>query len=170
MKNGVGQPVTRKEDPKFLMGRGRYVDDIDLPDLAYGFVLRSIHANAKIKSINTNEAKALPGVIGILTGDDYASDGLGVIHAEINPNLLKGEAVQHPHPALVREYVKCVGAPVAFVVAETQSMAKDAAEIIEIDYEILELSDGSVQKLNWKYTIVWGGMKNNVSFTYGGGC
>ena len=65
MKNGVGQPVTRKEDPKFLMGRGRYVDDIDLPDLAYGFVLRSIHANAKIKSINTNQAKALPGVIGI---------------------------------------------------------------------------------------------------------
>ena len=89
MKNGVGQPVTRKEDPKFLMGRGRYVDDIDLPDLAYGFVLRSIHANAKIKSIDTKEAKALPGVIGILTGDDYASDGLGVILRKLTLICLK---------------------------------------------------------------------------------
>ena len=169
MKNGVGQPVTRKEDPKFLMGRGRYVDDIDLPDLAYGFVLRSIHANAKIKSIDTKEAKALPGVIGILTGDDYASDGLGVIHAEINPNLLKGEAIQYPHAALVREYVKCVGAPVAFVVAETQSIAKDAAEIIEIDYEILESVTDLSKVRSGNTPIVWEGMKSNVSFTYGMG-
>ena len=151
------------------MGRGRYVDDIDLPDLAYGFVLRSIHANAKIRSINTKEAKALPGVIGILTGDDYASDGLGIIHAEINPNLLKGEAIQYPHAALVREYVKCVGAPVAFVVAETQSIAKDAAEIIEIDYEILESATDLSKVRSGNTPIVWEGMKSNVSFTYGMG-
>ena len=74
MKFGIGQPVTRKEDPKFLTGRGRYDDDIELPNMTYGYVLRSIHANAKINSLDATSAKGAPGVISVLTGDDYAAD------------------------------------------------------------------------------------------------
>ena len=91
MKFGIGQPVTRKEDPKFLTGRGRYVDEIELPDMTYGYVLRSIHANAKINSIDVTSAKGAPGVISVLTGDDYAADGIGSISCvSINPMLSKG--------------------------------------------------------------------------------
>ena len=122
MKFGIGQPVTRKEDPKFLTGRGQYVDDIDVPNLAFGYLLRSLHANAKINSIDVGAAKEASGVIAVLTGEDYAADELGNIECEsINPMLSRGEPQLRPHPALVKDVVKCVGAPVVFVVAENMA-------------------------------------------------
>ena len=168
MKFGIGQPVTRKEDPKFLMGRGRYVDDIELPNMTHGYVLRSIHANARINSIDVNSAKNSPGVISVLTGEDYAADEIGSITCDsINPMLSKGEPQLRPHPALVKDVVKCVGAPVAFVVAETLVQAKDAAELIQIDYEILP-SVTSVSSVREKEApIVWEGTEDNISFTFG---
>ena len=88
MNYGIGQPVPRKEDPKFLTGRGQYVDDINVPNLAFGYVLRSLHANAKINSIDVGAASEAPGVIVVLTGEDYATEGLGNIECDsINPML-----------------------------------------------------------------------------------
>ena len=102
MKFGIGQPVTRKEDPKFLTGRGRYVDDIELPNMTHGYVLRSIHANAIINSIDVNSAKTSPGVISVLTGEDYAADEIGSITCDsINPMLSTCEPQLRPHPALI---------------------------------------------------------------------
>ena len=77
IKSGIGQPVARLEDPRFLMGRGRFVDDITLPDQGYGFVLRSPHAHARIRAIDTRAAKAAPGVLAVLTAADAEADGLG---------------------------------------------------------------------------------------------
>ena len=85
MQFGVGQPVPRTEDPKFLMGQGQYVDDINLHDQLYGYVLRSPHAHADIKSIDTAAAEAAPGVQLVLTGKDVAADGIGAIHCHVPP-------------------------------------------------------------------------------------
>ena len=139
MKFGIGQPVTRKEDPKFLMGQGRYVGDIDMLNIAQAFILRSPHANARIISVDVSAAQEAPGVILILTGEDYASSGLGSMACHsINPMLTGGQAaIQRPHGALVKDVVKCVGARVALIIAETLEQAKDASELIEIDYETL---------------------------------
>ena len=75
MKFGIGQPVPRKEDPRLLTGKGRFVDDVELARISYGYVLRSPHAHAAITSMDTSNAKAAPGVLQVLTGDDYAADG-----------------------------------------------------------------------------------------------
>ena len=78
---GVGQPVRRSEDRRFLTGRGRYADDINLPGQAYGFVVRSPHAQAQIASLDVGAAAAAPGVVAVLTGADFAADGIGSIPA-----------------------------------------------------------------------------------------
>src|SRR5262245_65827185 len=77
-KYGIGQPVLRFEDPRLLQGRGRYINDVNLPGQAYAVFLRSPHAHAKIISIDTAAAKAMPGVVAVFAGADYAADGLGM--------------------------------------------------------------------------------------------
>ena len=170
MKFGIGQPVTRKEDPKFLTGRGRYVDDIELPDMTYGYVLRSIHANAKINSIDAANAKDAPGVISVLTGEDYASDGLGTINCgTINPMIVRGQPKLRPHPALLQDEVKCVGAPLALVIAESLPEAKDASEMIKVDYDILPSVTSVREARNADAPIVWDGIDDNLAWTFGMG-
>jgi carbon-monoxide dehydrogenase large subunit len=168
MKFGIGQPVTRKEDPKFLTGQGRYVGDIELSNMAYGYVLRSPYANAKINSIDVRSAKKASGVISILTGEDYANSGYGDIACGTMMPMLMGGGVgvQRPHGALVRDVVKCVGAPVVFIVAETLEQAKDASELIKIDYEAMPAATSTAQARSGKAPIVWENTNNNISFTY----
>lgn len=138
MQFGVGQPVPRTEDPKFLMGQGQYVDDINLHGQVYGYVLRSPHAHALIKSIDTSAAEAAPGVQLVLTGKDRATDGVGEIHCHVPPMAFGGPPSPTPaHPILVTDRVRCVGDCVAFVVADTANQAQDAAELIVVDYESL---------------------------------
>ncbi|MBT3991757.1 MAG: xanthine dehydrogenase family protein molybdopterin-binding subunit [Rhodospirillaceae bacterium] len=168
MKFGIGQSVRRKEDPKFLTGRGRYVGDIEMPNMAYGYVLRSPHANAQIISIDASKAQDAPGVIAALTGEDYTAAGYGDIACHTMMPMLTGgkEGVQRPHGALVRDVVKCVGAPVAFVIAETLEQAKDAAELIEIDYEAMPAVASTAAARGDEAPLVWEGTEDNVSFTY----
>ena len=168
MKFGIGQPVTRKEDPKFLMGQGRYVGDIDMLNIAQAFILRSPHANARIISVDVSAAHEAPGVILILTGEDYASSGLGSMACHtINPMLTGGQAaIQRPHGALVKDVVKCVGARVALIIAETLEQAKDASELIEIDYETLPSVASTEQARSGDAPLVWEGTDNNLSFVY----
>ena len=168
MKFGIGQPVPRKEDPRFLTGRGQYVGDFRFPDEAHAFVLRSPHASARIVSLKTEAAKELPGVLAVLTGEDYKAAGLGTITcATMFPFLMGGkEGVQRPFGALVSGDVKCVGAPVAFVIAETVEIAKDAAELIEIEYAALPSACRTDEAARPEAPRVWDDADDNEAFTF----
>ena len=135
---GIGAPVRRKEDQRFVTGQGRYVDDLNRPGQAHAYFLRSPHAHAAIKSIDTNAAKAMPGVLAVFTGDDLTADKIGglicgwMIHSKDGTPMKAG-----PHPALAQGKVRYVGDHVAVVIAETLVQAKDAAEAITVDYGLL---------------------------------
>ncbi|HEU6440911.1 MAG TPA: xanthine dehydrogenase family protein molybdopterin-binding subunit, partial [Microvirga sp.] len=135
---GIGAPVRRKEDQRFVTGQGRYVDDFNRPGQTYAYFLRSPHAHARIRSIDTGPAKIMPGVVAVLTGDDLAADKIGglicgwMIHSKDGSPMKAG-----PHPALAQGKVRYVGDHVAVVIAETLAEAKDAAEAIVVDYEVL---------------------------------
>ncbi len=137
-KFGIGQAVRRVEDQRFLQGLGRYVDDISLPGLCHGVTVLSPHAHARIKRVDVAKAKAAPGVLAVLTGADAVNEKLGSFTAHLMPEDF-GAPKGHRtfQPVLVAETVRFVGDRVAFVVAETLPQARDAAELIEIDYEPL---------------------------------
>ncbi|HEX6842070.1 MAG TPA: xanthine dehydrogenase family protein molybdopterin-binding subunit [Stellaceae bacterium] len=135
-KFGIGQPVSRIEDPKLLRGAGRYTDDINIADQAYAVMVRSRQAHGVIRAIDTAEAKRMPGVLGVYTGADMAAAGYGAIKPGIVvPNRDGSPMRAPPRPALPSTHVHFVGEALAFVVAETASAAKDAAEAVvcEID-------------------------------------
>src|ERR687898_586078 len=135
---GIGAPVRRKEDQRFVTGQGRYVDDFNRPGQAHAYFLRSPHAHAAIRSIDTGPAMIMPGVIAVFTGDDLAADKIGglicgwMIHSKDGSPMKAG-----PHPALAQGKVRYVGDHVAVVIAETLAQAKDAAEAIVVDYDVL---------------------------------
>ena len=137
-KFGIGQPVRRVEDQRFLTGQGRYVDDIVLPGMAHGCNVLSPHAHAKIKKIDVSKAKAAPGVLLVLTGADAVADKIGALTSHLMPEDF-GAPKGHRtfQPLLVADRVRHVGDRVAFVVAETLAQARDAAELVEVDYEPL---------------------------------
>jgi carbon-monoxide dehydrogenase large subunit len=145
----VGQPIRRKEDRRLLTGNGHFTDDIAVPHQAYAVILRSPHAHARIRTIDTRAAKALPGVLAVLTGADYAADGLkpmqhgpsGADHFEITkPAFGPDEMPFGPppgQPPIAEGKVRFVGEAVAYAIAETLDAARDAAESIDVDYEML---------------------------------
>ncbi len=135
---GIGARVVRKEDKRFITGRGRYTDDMSVPGMHYAAFVRSPHAHAKIRSIDTSAAKAMPGVVGVLTGEEIAADGIG--------NIICGWAIKSKngapmkmgaYPALAKETVRYVGQPFAVVVAGTGGQARDAADAVVMDWEEL---------------------------------
>src|ERR1044072_1837141 len=137
-KFGVGQPVLRKEDDTLLRGKGKYTDDFSLPGQAYAWMVRSSHAHGIIKRIDTTAAKAMPGVLGIWTGADFASAGYGPYTCGLPLKNRDGTPLlQTNRTALMSDKVRYVGDPVAFVVAETLAQARDAGEAIELEMEPL---------------------------------
>jgi carbon-monoxide dehydrogenase large subunit len=138
MKFGIGQPVRRYEDLRLITGRGRYTDDVTLPLMTQAFVLRSPVAHAHIKHIDTAAARRMPGVLFVATGEDVRADGLGDIPCAV-PLTNRDGTPRHdtPRPVLAFGKVRHVGQPVALVVAETLTQARDAAEAIEVAYEQL---------------------------------
>ncbi|MFO1160415.1 MAG: xanthine dehydrogenase family protein molybdopterin-binding subunit [Reyranellaceae bacterium] len=138
MKFGIGQPVRRFEDVRLLTGKGRFQDDQALARQAYAVFVQSPHAHAAIRSVSTEVASRAPGVIAVLTGADYAADGLGMPKAAMPRKKRDGSPMFAPQrPALVVDRVRYVGDPVAMVIAHTLEEAKDAAELVEVDYEPL---------------------------------
>ncbi len=143
--NGVGQAVRRKEDARFLIGEGSYGDDQTLPNLAHAVLVRSPHAHARIRAIDSAAAKQAPGVLIVLTGADFIADGLqpiphnpGVTGApDVVVRLRMAAPIGTPDYPMPADKARFVGEPVAMVVAETIEQAKDAAELVEIDYEAL---------------------------------
>src|SRR5271169_1207459 len=134
--NTIGQSIRRKEDYRFLVGAGQYTDDVNPPNHTHVFFLRSPHAHAKLRKIDTAKAKAAPGVVAIYTAADLTGvNGLpcGWLITGSDGQPMK----EPPHPVLALGKVRYVGDPVAMVVAETPAEAKDAAELIEVDYDVL---------------------------------
>ena len=134
----VGQSVKRKEDARFLTGAGQFTDDVVLPGQTHAYFLRSPHAHAKIKSINTTRARSAPGIVGVFTGEDLAAAKVGGLPCgwlitDVNSQPMK----EPPHPPLAQGKVRYVGDHVAVVIAETMHQARDAAEMVEVDYEVL---------------------------------
>ncbi len=117
---GIGQPLRRVEDRRFLTGRGNYIDDLTLPRQAHAYMLRSPHAHAAIRGLDTAAAIAAPGVLAVYTGDDLAADGLGTIPCLSVPTSRDGTpAATPPRPAIASGRVRHVGDTVAMVVAES---------------------------------------------------
>jgi len=138
MKFGIGQSVRRVEDQRFITGRGRYVDDINLPHQCYAVVVYSPHAHARIRGVDPGKAKAAPGVLCVLTGADAVAEKLGAITPFLMPEMLGApKGYRTFWPVLVHDKVRFVGERVALVVAETEAQARDAAELVAVDYEPL---------------------------------
>ncbi len=168
--NGIGAPVPREDDRRLLTGGGRYLDDIAFEGLARGVVLRSPRAHARIAAIDTAEAARMPGVLAVLDGRDWQADGHGCLPCEDMATRPDGTPMTDPpRPALVRDRVRFVGDPVAFVVAETEDLARDAAERIAIDYEPLPsvvTIDGALAE---GAPAVWPFCPGNVAFAHNEG-
>ena len=167
MKFGVGQPVSRTEDPRFLKGEGRYVDDIALPGEVHGYVLRSPHAAARIRSIDAEAARAAPGVVLVLTRADIEAEGIDGIPHFIPPMAFGAPMPKFSplHPILAGDRVRHVGTPVAFVVAETLDEARDAAESIVVDYESLPSATAPGRATAPGAPAVWDEAPGNIWFT-----
>jgi len=164
-KFGIGQPVPRVEDPRFITGRGRYVDDIELPQQCHGVVVMSPHAHAAIKRVDTAKAKAAPGVLAVLTGADVVADRLGGLAPPMPEDMGGPKGFRTLRAILATDKVRAVGDRVAFVVAETQAQARDAAELLEIDYEPLPAVTDVEDAVKPGAPVIWDGAPNNVSFT-----
>ena len=137
-EGGIGVPLRRKEDGRFLTGVGTYTDDIDRPGQAYAAIVRSPHAHARIGSIDTTAAAAAPGVIAVFTNAEMAADGVGGLPCAWAITQPDGSAMaEPPHPVLAAGKVRHVGDPVAMVIAATRAQARDGAELVRVDYEVL---------------------------------
>jgi len=137
-EGGIGVPLRRKEDRRFLTGVGTYTDDIDRPGQAYAAIVRSPHAHARIGSIDTTAAAAAPGVIAVFTNAEMAADGVGGLPCAWAITQPDGSAMaEPPHPVLAAGKVRHVGDPVAMVIAATRAQARDGAELVRVDYEVL---------------------------------
>ncbi len=132
----IGRALPRFEDARFLRGEGRFVEDIDALGQLYGYVVRSLHAHAEIAGIDTSAARALPGVRGVFTAADLTAEGLGPMPC-IAQVATVGPMIVPPRFALAADKVRHVGDPVAFVVADTRDIARDAAELVAVDYRVL---------------------------------
>src|SRR6516225_4567615 len=166
----IGEPVRREEDWRLLRGRGRYVDDVRLPNEARGYVLRSPHARARILSIDTEAAKAAPGVLAVLTGADLKKRGLGTLRPMVPRRKRDGSpAYVCPQPLLAQGEVRYVGDPVAFIAAAGLNEARDAAELIEIEYEPLTPVVTAEAALAAGASPVWDGNPGNEAFCHRAG-
>ncbi len=134
----IGARVERKEDYRFLTGAGQYTDDVALPGQTYAVFVRSPHAHAKIKSIKKDQALKAPGVLAVYTGEDLAAAKVGGLPCGWLITGTDGQPMKEPpHPPLAQGKVRYVGDHVAIVIAETQSAARDAADLVQVDYELL---------------------------------
>ena len=165
----IGSPVRRKEDYRFLTGNGQYTDDVTLPHQSYGYFVRSPHAHAHIRAIDAAEAKASPGVIAVLTGDDMAGDKVGGLPCGWLIHSIDGTPMKEPpHPALAHGKVRHVGDQVALVIAESLQQARDAAEKVVVDYDVLPAVVSPADAASAS-TLVHDDVPANTCYTWGHG-
>ncbi len=166
-QSAIGASVRRKEDYRFLTGGGKYTDDVTLPGQSYAYFVRSPHAHAKILKINKSAALKAPGVIAVYTGDDTAADKMGGLPCGWLIKDVKGEPMKEPpHPPLAQGKVRHVGDQVAVIIAETYNQAKDAAELLEVDYDVLPAVVDAVEALKPGAPQVHDGAPNNRCYLW----
>jgi aerobic carbon-monoxide dehydrogenase large subunit len=166
-KFGVGQPVRRKEDDTLVRGRGKYTDDFALPGQAYAWIVRSSHAHGVLRGIDTEAAKAMPGVLGVWTGADLASANYGPYTCGLPLKSRDGSPLlQTNRAALVSDKVRFVGDPVAFVVAETLAQARDAAEAVALDIDPLPAVTSAEEAAKPGAPQLYDHIPNNVALDY----
>src|SRR5215472_14613616 len=163
----IGQAVPRFEDPRLVKGHGCYVADMAFPGMAFGYVLRSPHAHARIRSIDTAKAKAAPGVLAVLTSAEYKAAGFGDLPVPGGLKRRNGLPGYRPrYPTLVEDRVRMIGDYVAFVVAENYYQAIDAAELIEVDYEPLPAIASTAEATKSGAPLVWDDCPDNIAFVH----
>ncbi len=166
MRFGIGQPVTRKEDVRFLTGRARYVADLDLARQTYAVFVFSPHAHARIRNVDKSAAEQVSGVFAVLTGADWAADGLGTLDPEAMPEDMGGpKGFRTKRPPLAQDRVRYVGERVAVVIAASEAQARDAAELIAINYEVLPAVISAADAVRPGAPPVHDGAADNTSFT-----
>ena len=169
-KFGFSQSVRRVEDDRFLRGMGQYSDDINRPGQTHGVVVRSPHAHARITRVDTSAAAAAPGVVGIVTGRNLADAGVGGVLVALSVDNVDGTTTAQPErPILCTDVVRYVGDGVAFVVAETQAQAGDAAALVEVDYEPLDATVETAEAAAGGRAEVHAEAPNNLAFDWGFG-
>jgi len=164
-KFGVGQPVPRAEDPTLLRGQGCYTDDVGRPGQAYAVMVRSRDAHGVIRSIDTAGAKAMPGVLAVLTAADLT--GYGPLKCTLPLKNRDGSPIRYtPRPALSSDKVRFVGDPVACVIAESVAQAKDAAEAVVLDIEPLTPVLGPAEAVKPGAPLLFDAVPNNIALDY----
>jgi aerobic carbon-monoxide dehydrogenase large subunit len=164
---GIGQPVPREEDPYLVRGAGRYVDDVQALGQTRAYALRSPHAHAGIVRIDVTEARTMPGVLLVLTGNDAEVLRLGLLRPHMPRKRRDGTpAFASSQPFLAREEARYVGDPMAFVVAETLEQAKDAAEAIAVEYDLLPAVPTTADAVAPNAPAAWEGCPDNQAFTH----
>ncbi|MEA3121984.1 MAG: aerobic carbon-monoxide dehydrogenase large subunit [Paraburkholderia sp.] len=166
----IGASVKRKEDYRFLTGSGQYTDDVVLPNQSYAAFLRSPHAHARLGSINVETAARAPGVIAVFTGADLVAENVGGLPCGWLIHSIDGSPMREPpHPVLASEKVRHVGDLVALVIAESAKAAKDAAELIEVEYTILPAVTDTAHAADPGQAEVHDGVPGNVCYNWGHG-
>ena len=161
----IGQGVSRLEDPRLLKGGGRYMDDLQIPELTHGYILRSPHAHARIVFIDTETAAEMPGVLAVLTGADWLADGLGPVTCEMPLKRPDGSRFYSPpNYPLVADKARMVGDYIALIIAETLAQAKDAAEAIEVGYEALPVVAVATEALRDDAPAIWDDNPDNICY------
>ncbi len=161
----IGQSVKRVEDKRFITGQGRYTDDIVLPRMVHAYILRSPYAHARIKSIDTSEALAMKGVVAIYTGKDF--ENINGVPCGWQVNFKDGTTMREPkHPLLVLDKVKHAGDGVAMVIAETKEIAADAAEAIDVKYEVFKAVTNPKEALAPNAPLVHDEYPDNIAFDW----
>ncbi|MFZ0019298.1 MAG: xanthine dehydrogenase family protein molybdopterin-binding subunit [Acetobacteraceae bacterium] len=167
-KFGLAQSIRRVEDPRLLKGNGRYTDDIVLPGMLHGIVLRSPHAAAKLGMINTTAAASVAGVKAIYTAAELRADGIGPLPCAAPVQNRDGSDMANPpHLALAEGAVRHVGDPVAFIVADTAAAARDAAELMLVDYDVQPSITDMAHVIDADAPLVWPDVKQNIAFDWG---
>lgn len=164
----IGQSVRRSEDERFLTGRGRYIDDINLEGQARAAVLRSVYAHAYIKNIDASQALAMEGVLLVVTGEDWIAEGFGPMptRTAVRKNRDGSELSEPPRHCLAIDRVRYVGEPVALVVAETDPIARDALDLIDVDYESLDAVTDAVEALAPDAPQLWDDIPGNLCIDF----
>jgi carbon-monoxide dehydrogenase large subunit len=175
MPRFIGKSIPRLEDERFVTGRGRYTNDIPPPDACWAYVLRSPHAHARIRAIEVAAAQACPGVLAVLTASDYERDGhRGISHFANTADAVEPQrpafggspdhfVFEHPQAVLAGEHVRFVGEPVALIVAQTLDQARDAAEAVAVDYEVLPAVVSMADALEPSAPQLWDGAPENIA-------
>ena len=176
MNTGIGAHLPRREDRRLLTGVGRYADDVRVADQVYACALRACHAHARLKHIDVSAARKAPGVLAVLSGEDYAAEGLkGIPHGAmtVKPEDWKvpcfgradgSPAFAAPNIPLVRDKVHHIGEVVAWVVADTLHRARDAAELIDVEYDVLPAVIRGLDAMKSGAPQVWDELPGNIAF------